>query len=357
MFKGREVMAGISNVLYEIMSLLMSLLVAIGAVTVPSTDQLINQINDDAKLKMVITGDPQVCNYNPTREANLMAASEDMMNSQITFDAYISVGDIAENGFQDEYDRVTANIATLPVNHFIMAAGNHDIRLREYEQSTERFLTFMNNLNTGKENAQMQTEKKLNYIYDINGYKFIVMGSDKSAFEEAFISDAQLQWLNLALKEYTANGDPVFVICHYPLAESHGLPNTWGSANSNPTEGLPTYAPTGDEEETGSIGGTSKEVYDIISSYKNVFFITGHLHTGFGYYTYQTISDENNVQGINVPSVSIDNKDGVYNNPGTGVYVEVTDSQVIFYARDFAQGKYLTTADFGEAVKAYDIIK
>ncbi len=356
-------LTAISKLLYDVMALLMSFLVTIGAVTVPATDKLINQINDDATLKMVITGDPQVCNYNPTREANLMAASEDMMNSQVTFDAYISVGDIAENGFQDEFDRVADNIATLPVNHFIMAAGNHDIRLREYDQCVDRFFGFMNGLNEGKADTQIQTGKdadgnsKLNYVYDVNGYKFVVIGSDKASFEEAFISDAQLQWLNLTLKELTANGDPVFVLCHYPLAESHGLPNTWGSANSTPSESLPTYNPTGDEGTTGSIGSSSKEVYDIISSYKNVFFITGHLHTGFGYYTYQTISEENNVQGINVPSVSIDNKDGMYNNPGVGVYVEVTDDQVIFYARDFAQGKYLTEKEFPEAIKAYDIIK
>ncbi len=349
-------MEGISKVLYEIMSLIMSFLMSIGAITVPGTDQIIKQINDDAKLKMVITGDPQVCNYNPTRETNLIASSDDIMNSEITLDAYIMIGDIAENGFQEEFDRVAADIGTLPVNNFIAVSGNHDIRLRDYEQSVDRFFAFMNGLNEGKPDAQMQSGK-LSYVYDVNGYKFIVLGSDKSSFEESFISDAQLQWLNLALKEYTANGDPVFVLCHQPLAGSHGLPNTWGSANSNPTEGLPTYAPTGDEDSTGSVGNQSKDIYDIISSYKNVFFITGHLHTGFGYYTYQTISEENNVQGINLPSVSIDNKDGVYNNPGTGLYVEVTDTQVIFYARDFAQGKYLTTEQFGEAVKTYDLIK
>ncbi len=357
-FKGCEVMAGISNVLYEFVSIIMSILLSLGVIVTPGTDQLITQINADAKLQFVVGGDPQVCNYNPSRETSLIAMCDDIMNAETTLDAFIIAGDIAENGFQDEFDRVKTDIEALPTDHFIMAAGNHDIRLRDYNQCVERFYGFMNSLNEGKENAQIQTQTdKLNYVYDVNGYKFVVMGSDKASFEEAFISDAQLQWLNITLKELTANGDPVFVICHYPLAESHGLPNTWGSANSKPTQNLPTYNPTGDEEETGSIGGTSKEIYDIISSYKNVFFITGHLHTGFGYYTYQTISEENNVQGINVPSMGIDNKDGTYNNPGTAVYVEVTDSKVIFYARDFAQGKYLTTAEFPDAVMEYDIIK
>ena len=68
-----------------------------------------------------------------------------------------------------------------------------------------------------------------------------------------------------------------------------------------------------------------------------------------------TINEENNVQGVNVPSVGIDNKDGVYNNPGTGLFVEVTDSQVIFYARDFRNGKFLSTEDWSKAVMAFDI--
>ncbi len=349
-------MAGISNVLYEFISIIMSILLSFGAIVTPGTDQLITQINADAKLNFVVGGDPQVCNYNPTRETNLISFSEDIRNAEHNIDALVMVGDIAENGFQEEFDRVKTDIEGLPVDNYIMAAGNHDIRLRDYEQCVDRFFGFMNSLNEGKENAQMQSGK-LNYIYDVNGYKFIVLGSDKATFEEAFISDAQLQWLNLALKECTANGAPVFVLSHAPLAESHGLPDTWGSANHTPSAALPEYNPTGDEGTTGSIGNSSKEIYDIISSYKNVFFITGHLHTGFGYYTYQTISEENNVQGVNVPSISINNKDGTYNNPGTALYVEVTDSKVIFYARDFAQGKYLTTAEFPDAVMEYDIIK
>ncbi len=343
-------MVGLERFFFELMSLLMSLLMSFGAIATPGTEDLITQINDDANLKFVVTADPQVCSYNPSREASLIEASKDLINSQITLDAFIMAGDIAENGLQSEFDRVAEDIRDIPANNFIMAAGNHDLRLRDYEQCKTTITGFMNQFN-----AEENHQTELHYEYDVNGYKFLVMASDEANFEDAYISDAQLQWLNLALKEYTANGDPVFVICHYPLAEGHGLPNTWGSADNSPTENLPEYERRDNYDFTGSIGEQSNEVYDILSSYKNVFFITGHLHTGFGYYTYETINSENNVQGINVPSVGINNKDGVYNNPGTGMYVEVTDSQVIFYARDFANGKFLTTDDFAEAVKVYDL--
>ena len=341
-----------SNAIYQLMSLLMSVLMALGAITIPSTDDTLRTMDPAAVLDFVVTGDTQVSNIMPEREKNLISFSQDIMNSQIELDAFIVAGDVTENGFQEEFDRIYDSINGFNTRNFIMCTGNHDIRLNEYGQSTARFFDFMNKLNKGQ-NDQNTTH----YKYMVDGYTFLVLGSDEWRFEDAFISDAQLQWLNLELKEATKTGRPVFVVAHYPLAESHGLPGTWGSSNSDDVYGsLPTYEAKSDPDLTGSIGKQTNEVYEILNDYKNVFFITGHLHTGFGKNTYQTIDEANNVQGINVPSVGIDNKDGSYNNPGTGLYVEVTPDSVTFYARDFAQGKFLTTDEFEQAVMTYELV-
>jgi hypothetical protein len=340
-----------SDAIYQLMAIMMSLLMTFGGITMPSTDDTLKTKDPSTVLDFVVTGDTQVSNIMPEREANLISFSEDMKNSEIELDAFLVIGDVTENGFQEEYDRITSHISGYNVNNFIMCTGNHDIRLRDFEQSKERFLNFMNGLNS-EENAK----DNVYFKYEVNGYTFLSIASDKMEFEEAHISREQLQWLNIELKEATKEGKPVFVLCHQSLAESHGLPNTWGSANSTPDDtDLPTYERKDDYDYTGSIGEHSNDIYDIISKYKNVFFLTGHLHTGFGKYTYQTISEENNVQGVNVPSVGIDNKDGVYNNPGTGLFVEVTDDEVIFYARDFRNGKFLSTEDWSNAVMAFDI--
>ena len=335
----------------EISALLMSFLIAIGAVSVPSTHDPVQTKDPDAIIDFVVTGDTQVCTYMPEREANLMALSQDILNSDMELDAFIIAGDIAENGMEDEFQRVTQYIADFNTKNFIMATGNHDIRLREWEQSKSRFLDFMNNLNGGN-NAQSEVY----YKYMVGDYTFLVMGSEESRFEDAYISNAQLQWLNVELKNATATGKPVFVICHYPLAEGHGLPNTWGSGNSDGTGSLPTYERKNDYDFIGSIGEQSNDVYDILTKYQNVFFITGHLHTGFGKNTYEALDVANNVHGVNVPSVGIDNKDGTYNNPATGLYVEVTEDQVIFYARDFGHGKFLSEKEFVDCVKTYDLV-
>lgn len=341
-----------SNAIYQLMSLLMSVLMALGAITIPSTDDTLRTMDPSTVLDFVVTGDTQVSNIMPEREKNLISFSQDIMNSQIELDAFIVAGDVTENGFQEEFDRIYDSINGFNTRNFIMCTGNHDIRLNEYGQSTARFFEFMNKLNKGQND-----QNSAHYKYMVDGYTFLVIGSDEWRFEDAFISDAQLQWLNLELKEATKTGRPVFVVAHYPLAESHGLPGTWGSSNSDDVYGsLPTYEAKSDPDLTGSIGKQTNEVYEILNDYKNVFFITGHLHTGFGKNTYQTIDEANNVQGINVPSVGIDNKDGSYNNPGTGLYVEVTPDSVIFYARDFAQGKFLTTDEFEQAVKTYKLV-
>lgn len=350
--EGCEFMAHFSDAIYQLIAMLMSLLMALGAVGTPSTDDTLKNIDPNVVLDFVVTGDTQVSNIMPEREKNLNSFSQDIRNSQIELDAFIVAGDVTENGFPEEYARIYDNINDFNVRNYILCTGNHDIRLNEYEQGTARFFDLMNTLNGGQ-NDQNSTY----YKYMVDGYTFLVLGSDEWRFEDAFISSAQLQWLNVELKEATKTGRPVFVIAHYPLAESHGLPGTWGSANSDDVYGtLPTYVAKENPDLTGSIGEQTNKVYEVINDYKNVFFITGHLHTGFGKNTYQTIDEANNVQGINVPSVGIDNKDGSYNNPGTGLFVEVTPDEVIFYARDFAQGKFLTADQFEQAVKVYPLI-
>lgn len=337
----------LSQLFYQISSLLMSLLMAIGAITIPSTDNLLVNIAEDTVMDFVVIGDTQVCDYIPSREKALISLSKDIRNSEIELDAFIIAGDIAENGMQQEFDRVYDHISDFNTKNYIMVAGNHDIRLREYEQCKDRLLTFMNDLNKG-ENPQ----NSLHYKYEVNGYTFLIMGSDDADFEKATIGDAQLQWLNIELKAASKEGKPVFVICHYPLAESHGLPGTWGSASGeDPTIPLPTYERKDSYDITGSIGYDSNRVYDVISRYKNVIFITGHLHTGFGKDSYQVLNEENNVIGINVPSVGIENKDGVYNGTGTGYFVEVTPDAVYFRARDFSKGENLTDFDIVVDVK------
>ena len=149
-----------------------------------------------------------------------------------------------------------------------------------------------------------------------------------ATFEEAYISDAQLEWLDSEIA--AENGKPTFVICHQPLKLTHDLPNTWGN---------------GTNLNAGSVGDQSDEIKEILTKYENVVFITGHLHTGFGDASYETID---NLHIVNVPALSIDNKDGKYNGSGLGYIVEVYDEEIIFRARNLETGEWLT--DYNEVI-------
>ena len=168
----------------------------------------------------------------------------------------------------------------------------------------------------------------MSYTKEINGYTFIVMGSDEEVMEEAYISDAQLEWLDESLAAATADGKPVFVILHQPLKDTHGLPIPWGN---------------GTNKNAGHVGDQSEEIQAILNEYKNVILISGHLHLGFGQYTYEKVG---NFHAVNVPAIGKGNADGDYNEFSTGYSVEVYENEVLFRARDYANGKYLADYDF-----------
>ncbi|MCQ2480173.1 MAG: metallophosphoesterase [Clostridia bacterium] len=289
------------------------------------TDPIVVSDPDNAKLTFVAAADPQISNYMLKRDQFLRAMGEDIGNAQCDIDALLFAGDIAENGLKCEYDRVTELLKDTGVKNYIISVGNHDVRLRLYKKTVKTFTSFVNGLN---ENAGSQLKiDKLNYTYNINGYNFIVLGTDRTEFEESYLSEAQLQWLDDSLNEFSEAGKPVFVVIHQTFKDVHGLPDTWNSPF----------------DWAGSVGDQSNALYDVMNKYQNVILLTGHLHTGFGQYTYEKLG---NIHSVNLPSATINNKDGVYNENGIGFFVEVYDNEVLFRARNFNKGEFVKDCDF-----------
>lgn len=309
----------------KLLALLMTIYHIFSPYVGPSTADPIKVLDEaNVKLTFVAWADPQISNYILDREPVLHGAAEDLKNSEVDFDALIIAGDIAENGLQSEFNTVANYIEDAPVKNFIMASGNHDVRLRLYSQSVRRFTRFTNKLNEAA-GSDLNIDA-LRYSTEVNGYTFIVMGTDKSTFEEAHISDEQLAWLDESLEAATGKGKPAFVVIHQALKNTHGLPLTWGNGTGN----------------GGTVGKQSDEIKAILNKYENVILISGHMHTGFGQYTYQKVD---NFHSINLPSVCIENKDGSYNGPGIGYIAEVYTDEVVFRARDFDDGNYMPEYD------------
>ena len=294
--------------------------------TSPSIDAPIDvPVKDDAKAVMAFIADPQVSFYSSERYSVFKAANEDLHNSKDSLDALIGLGDITENATMLDYKLVKEPLSGLGTR-YIMASGNHDIRLRIYAQSLSAFSAMTNELNGD------EVVNSYHYSERINGYKVIVLGSDKTKLEQAYISPEQLQWLDDELK--AEEGNPTFVLCHQPLKDTHNEMQAFGSIT----------------KVGGSVGEQSQDIQDILSKYSNVFLVSGHLHSGFGPDSYNYVDG---IHCINVPSMSIVNKDGTYNNAGTCYIMEAYEDEIIFRARDLAQGTWVaeTTGD-----DSYDII-
>ncbi len=328
----------VQQISFKIFTLIITIMYSLnGGLVAPSTADPI-KAKDPANVKMVFAtlADPQVSNYMFGRYQSFQEACMDLDNAECEFDAIVGIGDIAENGLLEEYQLVYDEIYDLS-DRFVMGSGNHDIRLRAYSQSYARFTNFVNALNRDEsvtENAY--AEGKFAYSEVVNGYKFIVLGSDKMVFEEAYISPEQLSWLDAELE--SANGKPVFVINHQPLKLTHNLPTTWGN---------------GTNKDAGSIGDQNDEVREILVRHAengNVFFLTGHLHAGFSQYSYQNIDG---LHSVNVPAISIENKDGEEGGNGAGLtyIVEVYDDEVLFRARNCKTGEWLSKWDVSVPVK------
>lgn len=279
---------------------------------------------DGVKLTFAAWGDPQVANYISSREEHVIASANDLKNSQSKIDAMVLAGDITENASQSEYDAIYNDLVGTGIGAFITAEGNHDIRLGNYNDAKSKFVSFTNNINFAV-GSSIKIDS-MHYSCTVKGYRFIVLGSDDTEFEESYISSSQLKWLDSQLASSTKTGKPVFVVMHQPLKDTHGLPDTWGSS----------------DDSAGSVGEQSGKIKDILNKYKNVILITGHLHTGFGQYSFQKIG---NINSVNLPSIGVDNATGSYNKNGLGYITEVYDNEVVFRARNFEEGVFVPEYD------------
>lgn len=328
----------IQQISFKIFTLIITIMYSFnGGLVAPSTaDPIKAKDPDDVNLVFATVADPQVSNYMFGRYQSFQEACIDLRNAETEFDAIVGIGDIAENGLLEEYQLVYNELHDLS-DRFIMAEGNHDIRLRLYSQSYGRFSDFTNSLNKDEsmtENAY--AEGKFAYTETVNGYKFIVMGSDKTEFEEAYISPEQLEWLDNELA--TEKGKPVFVVLHQPLKLTHNLPTTWGN---------------GTNKEAGSVGDQNDEIKAVLAKHADdstVILITGHLHAGFSQYSYEKIEG---FHSFNVPSLTIENKDGEGRGNGAGLtyIVEVYDDEVLFRARNCKTGEWYSEWDVSVPVK------
>lgn len=287
-----------------------------------STENPIKLVDpDNCKMSFVALADTHLRDtaFQPHLFANGLA---DIDNAETPFDALVIAGDISEFGDGPSYDVTWAALANSEIGKkpVMLATGNHDIRLA-YEYQTDFVMT------KASEYLGKDIDKPY-YSYEVNGYKFVVLGSDEWQFEKAVISDEQLAFLDAELA--AADGQPAFVICHQPLANTHGLPEVW---------------------KNGDLGEDSEALKAVLMKHSNVFYLNGHLHDGVYEKSLEIFDAEKGVYSINLPAFGKDNDYGKFAQTGLGTYVEVYENTVVFTARDFARGENLEGCTYTFTIK------
>ncbi len=212
--------------------------------------------------------------------------------------------------------------------YWVTAMGNHDVGHVEdttQEGARQRFVDLYNNLNPSGEQID-----KAYYKLDVNGYRFVVLCDDgDDTWDCPDMSTEQLQFLDDSLAEAADRGLPMFVVCHVPVEGVNGQDVIWPD---------------------GGLDDNSDAVQAILEKYENVFFISGHVHTGingplvetvFGFSCVETI---NGVNYVNLPTYMIINRYGVPWG-GMGFQMEVYDDEVLFRARNYGSSKWYPVYD------------
>lgn len=266
--------------------------------------------SDEVRASFCTMADTHLVN-NDLSVQNLNNIFDDIANSKETVDALLMAGDISEFGRKVEYRKFFSVFdKQKSVPYVFLTMGNHDVRFL-YSRNQKIIMDKVN------EYLKIDTKGKSYYSYDIKGYTFIVIGTEKRVLEKAYISDAQIDFLDKELERATKDGKPAFVMCHQAFLETHGLPEVW---------------------KTGDMGEQSDMVRAVLEKYKNVFFINGHLHGGIFDKTYHLLNEENSVHSISIPSYRKPNNFG-HTACGTGYYCEIYDDRVVFTARNFLKGE------------------
>lgn len=254
-----------------------------------------------------------------------------MENSDSRLDALVVSGDLTDHGEYDEWSALEESFSKYdPADEIILACGNHDTWTDEsFEKAKEYFIEFNGKIADREINEMYYTTK-------INGYTFIVLGSetDRTA---AYFSEEQLEWLDATMSVAAQDELPIFVVSHWPINQSHGLPETWGD---NPPE-----------PDDGGIGDESAAVEEILKKYDNVFMISGHLHNGIGdnatdkLWSYTSVESDGSFHSINLPAYTYFNARGQVLN-GNGFNFEVYDDEVIIRARSYTSDVWYTQYEY-----------
>ncbi len=298
---------------------------------------------EDCKLTFATISDTHILEY--PEEVGRLTLLEmglyDMENAENPLDALVISGDFTNNGKRAQYEKIEKSFSKYtPAKNILFSGGNHDAWARDAETKEEKIALAKELFVEYNEKIAGRKVDNIYYSEVINGYTFIVLGSEGSEEDDPVISDTQLSWLDGELAKATANGKPVFVVSHWSFNGTHGLPNTWEGEPADKV--IPDLDPA-----TGGFGERNDEIFAVMNKYKNVVLISGHIHNGIvnnaedTKYGYSSVEQVGNICSVNLPVYHTVTNRG-RTAPGMGFVFEVYDDEIIIRARSFSGGVWYT---------------
>lgn len=305
-----------------------------------ATNTIVIHTNDNGGaaapvLRFPVISDIHVQAGDVRSEHKFKAALEDINSISSNSDALVINGDLT-NGKPDDYEALknSLNASPHPANVWY-TIGNH-----------EYYKAFFNGLGLYSEKTfpngdsdqaaidrflKLTGEEKVYYDRWLSGYHFLFLGSEKSRMsdirygDDAWLSNAQLNWLKNKLKESKGSGKPVFLFLHQPLPLTIAGTSGWGAGRSVIQ---------------------SQELRNILADHPEVIYFSGHTH--YELRTPQTLLHDIFTM---VGSSSVYNpvREGTNDsdpNASEGLYVEVYSDKVKIMGRDFTRRQWIPEAMF-----------
>ena len=298
---------------------------------------VIDNAQEDCQLTVELISDVHIEEKELFRQMFLTVGLNNLKYAKADVDAVLIDGDITNYADEPSLAKYYELISTHSPVPVITAAGNHDIGHvgdRDVtditrEEAKANFIRY-NNEYMGTDNTENY------YVTEINGYKFIVLGDDVidgGHWDGMDISEAQMAFLDRELA--AANGEPVFVCCHWPVDGKNGQETIYPD---------------------GEIELDKNDIKSVMEKYENVFYISGHIHGGIKSTVAAEFSDmanveqENGVTYVSLPTYGIVNSFG-YPWSGTGIQMEVYDDHILFRPRNL-----ITNVWFTNSVYSIDLV-
>lgn len=298
---------------------------------------VIDNAEEDCLMTVELMSDVHIEEKEIVRQMFMISAFKNFKHAKAQIDAVVIAGDLtnyADEPSLAKYYDILDKYSTVPVitaagNHDIGHVGDRDVTDISREEAKANFIRY-NNEFMGMSNTENY------YSYEVNGYKFIVLGDDVidgGHWDAMDISAEQMAFLDTELA--SANGEPVFVVCHWPVDGKNGQAIVYPD---------------------GEIDIEKNDVKSVMEKYQNVFYISGHIHGGIkstlaaDFCDFANVEQENGVTYVSLPTYGIVNSFG-YPWSGTGMQMEVYEDHIIFRPRNF-----ITNAWFTNAVYSIDLV-